>query len=113
MQKRSDFHFRYPPNIHELDLATMVSMFRSRGEPRKAAPGEYFACAYSKELLKEAKWWFGLYYSQDIWDALLTKGSEATLLLTLILMYLVMYMSPKMKHHIVSISRKMPVPQRN
>ncbi|MBO6794802.1 MAG: hypothetical protein JJ895_12900 [Balneolaceae bacterium] len=76
MHKRSDFHFKYPPNIYELDLATMVSMFRSRGEPRKAAPGQYFACAYSQELLKEAKWWFGLYFSQSTWDMLLTKGSE-------------------------------------
>jgi hypothetical protein len=76
MHKRSDFHFRYPPNIHELDLATMVSMFRSRGEPRKAPAGEYISCAVSQNLLKEAKWWFGLYYSQEVWDALLTKGSE-------------------------------------
>ena len=76
MLKRNEFHFKYPPNIYELDLATMVNMFRSRGEPRKAAPGEYFACAYSKKLTKEAKWWFGLYYSQETWDALLTKGSE-------------------------------------
>lgn len=76
MHKRSDFYFKYPPNIHELDLATMVNMFRSRGEPRKAPPGEYFACAYSHELLKEAKWWFGMYFSQKTWDALLTKGSE-------------------------------------
>lgn len=76
MQKRSNFHFKYPPNIHELDLATMVNMFRSRGEPRKAAPGEYLACAYSQVLLKEAKWWFGLYFSQTTWDLLLTKGSE-------------------------------------
>lgn len=76
MHKRSDFHFRYPPNIHELDLATMVNMFRTRGEPRKAAPGEYFSCAITQELLKEAKWWFGLYYSQHTWDRLLTKGCE-------------------------------------
>ncbi|HCD51342.1 MAG TPA: hypothetical protein DEQ34_02770 [Balneolaceae bacterium] len=76
MHKRSDFHFRYPPNIHELDLATMVNMFRSRGEPRKANPGEYFSCAITQELLKEGKWWFGLYYSQKTWDALLTKGCE-------------------------------------
>ncbi len=76
MHKRSDFHFKYPPNIYELDLATMVNMFRSRGEPRKAPPGQYFACAYSQELLKEAKWWFGLYFSQSTWDLLLTKGSE-------------------------------------
>lgn len=76
MHKRSDFHFKYPPNIYELDLATMVNMFRSRGEPRKAPAGEYFACAYTGVLLKEAKWWFGLYISQQTWDSLLTKGSE-------------------------------------
>ena len=76
MQKRSNFHFKYPPNIHALDLATMVNMYRSRGEPRKAPAGEYLACAVSQELLKEAKWWFGLYYSQEVWDQLLTKSSE-------------------------------------
>lgn len=76
MQQRSNFHFKYPPNIHELDLATMVNMYRSRGEPRKAPAGEYISCAISQILLKEAKWWFGLYYSQEVWDELLTKGSE-------------------------------------
>lgn len=76
MQKRTEFHFKYPPNIHELDLATMVNMYRSRGEPRKAPAGEYIACSISQELLREAKWWFGLYYSQEVWDELLTKGSE-------------------------------------
>lgn len=76
MQKRSSFHFKYPPNIHELDLATMVNMFRTRGEPRRAPAGEYFACTISQELLKEGKWWFGLCYSQKAWDNLLTKGSE-------------------------------------
>lgn len=76
MEKRSDFYFKYPPNIHELDLATMVSMYRARGEPRKAAPGKYLACSITQNLLKEGKWWFGLYYSQKAWDNLLTKGSE-------------------------------------
>jgi hypothetical protein len=76
MHKRSDFVFKYPPNLQELDLATMVSMYRDRGEPRKAAPGKYLACAVTHKLLKEAKWWFGLYYSQAAWDELLTKGSE-------------------------------------
>ncbi|MEX1012036.1 MAG: hypothetical protein WDZ29_08240 [Balneolaceae bacterium] len=76
MEKRSDHFFRYPPNIHELDLATMVSMYRARGEPRKAPPGKFFACAVTKNLLKEGKWWFGLYYSQKAWDGLLTRGSE-------------------------------------
>lgn len=76
MEKRSEFIFKYPPNIHELDLATMVSMYRSRGEPRKASPGKYLACSVTKNLLKEGKWWFGIYYSQKAWDSLLTKGSE-------------------------------------
>lgn len=76
MQKTSDFIFKYPPNLQELDLATMVSMYRSRGEPRKAAAGKYLACAVSHKLLKDAKWWFGLYYSQAAWDQLLTKSSE-------------------------------------
>jgi hypothetical protein len=76
MEKRSEYHFKYPPNIHELDLATMVSMYRARGEPRKAAPGKYLACTITRNLLKEGKWWFGLYYSQKAWDSLLTKDSE-------------------------------------
>jgi hypothetical protein len=76
MQKKSDHIFKYPPNLQELDLASMVSMYRDRGEPRKAAPGKYLACAITHKLLKEAKWWFGLYYSQSAWDNLLTKGSE-------------------------------------
>lgn len=76
MEKRSDHHFHYPPNIHELDLATMVTMYRARGEPRKAGPGSYLACAHSRQLLKEGKWWFGLYYGQRAWDTLLTQGSE-------------------------------------
>jgi len=76
MQKISDFVFSYPPNLQELDLATMVSMYRDRGEPRRAAPGKYLACTVTKKLLKEAKWWFGLYYSQTAWDELLTKGAE-------------------------------------
>ncbi len=76
MQKRTDFHFRYPPNIDMLDLATMVNMYRSRGEPRKSPAGEYISCSISQELMKEGKWWFGQFYSQRIWDELLTKGSE-------------------------------------
>jgi len=76
MQKISDFVFSYPPNLQELDLATMVSMYRDRGEPRRAAPGKYLACTVTKKLIKEAKWWFGLYYSQTAWDELLTKGSN-------------------------------------
>ncbi|MEX1268432.1 MAG: hypothetical protein WEA56_05465 [Balneolaceae bacterium] len=76
MEKKSDFIFKYPPNIQELDLASMVSMYRARGEPRKAAAGKYLACAATHKLLKDGKWWFGLYYSQTAWDQLLTKSSE-------------------------------------
>lgn len=75
MEKRTEHYFRYPPNIHELDLATMVNMYRSRGEPRRAGPGEYLACSVTRHLMKEGKWWFGLYYSQNAWDSLLTRGS--------------------------------------
>lgn len=76
MEKKSDNHFSYPPNLHELDLATLVSMYRDRGIPKKAKPGEYFACTVTHKLIKEGKWWFGCYYSQDAWDETLTKGSE-------------------------------------
>lgn len=76
MQKKSDFIFTYPPNLQELDLATMVSMYRDRGEPRQAAPGKYLACTVTRKLLKNAKWWFGTYYSQSAWDSLLTKNSD-------------------------------------
>lgn len=62
--------------MHELDLATLVSMYRSRGEPETATPGSYFACALTQRLIKQGKWWFGLYYSQDAWDRLLTQGSN-------------------------------------
>jgi len=75
MKKISDYILKYPPNLGELDLATMVSMYRSRGEPRKAAAGQYVACNVTGKLQKEAKWWFGLYYSQKIWDSLLTKSA--------------------------------------
>lgn len=76
MKKKTDTILCYPPNLDELDLASMVSMYRSRGEPRKAAPGKFLSCSHSKELIREGKWWFGLYYSQASWDALLTKNSN-------------------------------------
>ncbi|HKK46134.1 MAG TPA: hypothetical protein VJ964_11475 [Balneolaceae bacterium] len=76
MEKTSEHFFSYPPNLHELDLATLVSMYRDRGIPKKAKPGEYFACTVTDELIKEGKWWFGRYYSQKAWDETLTKGCE-------------------------------------
>ncbi|MCH8496132.1 MAG: hypothetical protein LAT57_10965 [Balneolales bacterium] len=76
MIKRSDQYFRYPSNLNMLDLATLVSLYRSRGEPVKAPTGDYLGCAYSFKLVREAKTWFGLHYSQAAWDALLTKNSQ-------------------------------------
>ncbi len=75
MIKRSENYFRYPPNLNMLDLATLVTMYRNRGEPVKAALGEYFGCSHSHKLVREAKSWFGLYYTQSSWDALLTRDS--------------------------------------
>ncbi len=76
MIKRSDQYFRYPSNLNMLDLATLVSMYRSRGEPVKAPPGDYFACSLSFKLVREAKSWFGLYYTQTSWDQLLSRDSQ-------------------------------------
>ena len=76
MEKSSKQFFSYPPNLHELDLATLVSMYRDRGIPKKAKPGEYFACSVTSKLIKEGKWWFGQYFSQQAWDETLTKGCE-------------------------------------
>lgn len=69
-------YFQYPPNINMLDLATIVSLYRSRGEPYKAAPGEIIACAREKKIIKQSKTWFGLHFSQSAWDEMLTEGSE-------------------------------------
>lgn len=76
MKKTLLHFFQYPPNLHEIDLATLVSMYRDRGIPKKAKPGEYFACAATGQLIKEGKWWFGQYYDQKAWDDTLTKGCE-------------------------------------
>lgn len=76
MEKTSEHYFQYPANLHEIDLATLVSMYRDRGIPKKAKPGEYFACARTGNLIKEGKWWFGQYYEQKAWDKTLTKSCE-------------------------------------
>ena len=75
MEKKSDLHFHYPPNLQELDLATLVSLYRSRGEIRQAGAGQYLGCALTKKLVRKAKSWFGLTYSQEGWDLLLTRSS--------------------------------------
>lgn len=76
MGKKLADQFAYPPNLRMLDLASMVSLYRSRGEPRRAPSGEYFACASSLKLIKEGKFWFGLHYSQTSWDSMLIKESS-------------------------------------
>lgn len=76
MKATKTHFFKYPSNLNVLDLATLVSMYRDRGVPRKASPGNYFACALTSKLIKEGKWWFGRYYSQSAWNDLLTKSSE-------------------------------------
>ena len=73
--KKNPKYFQYPPNLNSLDLANIISLYRSRGEPANAGPGEYFGCASTFRLIKKAKTWFGLHYSQQAWDALLSKGS--------------------------------------
>ena len=73
--RRSNFIFKYPPNLQVLDLATLVAMYRDRGGVTSAKPGEYLACCTTGKLLKEAKHWFGLHFSQSAWDELLTKNS--------------------------------------
>lgn len=69
-------YFRYPANISVLDLATLVSMYRDRGMPKKAQAGQYLACTLDNKLIKEGKWWFGQHYSQEAWNTLLTRNSE-------------------------------------
>src|SRR5690625_5199808 len=76
MEKTAQHCFRYPGNLHEIDLATLVSMYRDRGMPKKSKPGEYFACAATGNLIKEGKWWFGQHYEQKAWDRTLTTGCE-------------------------------------
>lgn len=76
METVSQKYFEYPSNLNVLDLATLVSMYRDRGAPKKADPGEYFACALTNKVMKQGKWWFGKYYSQNGWDTLLSSHSE-------------------------------------
>ncbi len=76
MKKLTNQYFSYPPNLNSLDLATLVSMYRDRGAPEKADAGNYFACALTDKLIKDGKWWFGRYYSQQAWNDLLTKSCE-------------------------------------
>lgn len=69
-------YFIYPSNLNTLDLASLVSLYRERGAPKKAEAGQYFACAHANKLIKKAKWWFGRYYSQEAWNTLLSDHCE-------------------------------------
>jgi len=75
MDKTSNSYFKYPPNLRELDLATLISLYRTRGEIKKAEPGNYLGCAVSGKLSKNVKSWFGLFYSQEGWNTLLSVDS--------------------------------------
>ena len=68
--------FQYPPNIQILDLATLVSLYRQRGEPYDVPATEIVSCSITHRIIKRSKRWFGLHYSQKAWDSLLTTGSE-------------------------------------
>jgi hypothetical protein len=72
--EKSDLCFKYPVNLNMLDLATLVNMYRSRGIPSKPEPGGFFCCPVTHRLVKEAKNWFSIHYSQAGWDLLLTPG---------------------------------------
>jgi len=73
--EKSDLCFRYPVNLNILDLATLVGMYRNRGMPVKSEPGMFFCCPQTHRLIKEAKNWFNVTYSQAGWDLLLTPNS--------------------------------------
>lgn len=75
LTKRSNLHFVYPPNIEVVDLASLVQMYRNRGEIITAKPGEFLGCALTHKLIKQGKSWFGLVYSQEGWDRLITNNS--------------------------------------
>lgn len=75
LKNKPQVYFEYPGNLKTLDLATMVQLYRMRGEPFEVEPGEIIACALTKKLLKSSKKWFGLHYSQKAWDSLLTTNS--------------------------------------
>lgn len=66
----------YPGNLQSLDLATMVHLFRNRGEPRRAAGGDYFFCVNSLDLVKEARNWFGVHIGIQAWDRMMTPHSN-------------------------------------
>ncbi len=76
METAESHIFQYPPNVRTLDLATLVSIYRSRGEPYEVPPGDVVSCCVYKTILRHSKRWFGLHYSQKAWDSMLTPSSE-------------------------------------
>lgn len=80
MAKVTDYEeevfFQYPGNIGDVELASMILLYRSRGEVVKATPSTFFCCSLENRLIKQAKDWFGKSYSQSAWDRMLTNGSK-------------------------------------
>lgn len=71
-----DVFFNYPANIHQIELANLILIYRSRGEVVQASPSNYLCCAMDDVLIKQGKTWFGKVYSQEAWDKMLTPYSN-------------------------------------
>lgn len=68
--------FQYPLNMNQIDLASLILLYRSRGEIVNASPSSFLCCALENRLVKQAKAWFGKVYSQEAWDRMLTKDAQ-------------------------------------
>lgn len=71
-----DVYFNYPANIHQIELANLILIYRSRGEVVQASPSNYLCCAADDVLIKQGKTWFGKTFSQEAWDRMLTPYSN-------------------------------------
>jgi hypothetical protein len=71
-----DVFFNYPANIHQIELANLILIYRSRGEVVQASPSNYLCCAADDILIKQGKTWFGKTFSQDAWDRMITPYSN-------------------------------------
>jgi hypothetical protein len=71
-----DVFFNYPANIHQIELANLILIYRSRGEVVQASPSNYLCCAMDDVLIKQGKTWFGKTFSQDAWDKMITPYSS-------------------------------------
>lgn len=67
--------FQYPVNMSQIELASLILMYRGRGEVIKASPSSFLCCALENRLIKQAKSWFGKVYSQEAWDRMLSPDA--------------------------------------